>query len=1059
MITALIYTQAKMDRVVCDTQLMRKLGYSPRFSRDPHVNQEILRSVEQDYFSMTFDAGKFEIENSAGPTCRELAKLKLRLLLLDKQNKAVSRRVSELVLEKHPLYETELKGVLSLQTDNWETLGICQRIRQSLNLSANVLVLSRLTVLRNFRRRLRLQRTLQVLRQIRSLQNTVHHLESLLRQGDFHAAIELHRESLVLLEDYRQYRCIDPIHVKLKAFGLRIDDLLDTELQKSCEHFSEASYTTVQRAFELLGSTQTTFAQLQMHYVTAIHRRALSILQDHVQPEEDSDPTVTANVPDRGRNYSELSSRLPMHSLPVCLSTLCQQLWLILLCYHQTVDWHRNRACAKRPHKQVENGGSTALPGTQGSPFVFVRAVDDTQAGWGQRPVSRHLDRSDSDEDNGTCHSQLVRQWHDYVAAKLGASRNRIWTEIVACVEPVLIAMGQSATVMSFDQISIVLRTVNRFVKMGEEFSGTLSPDLLEVLRASIHKFFRDFHKKHLDRLRMFLENETWEMCPVKTSFTVMDLHSMQTFQLLLCSVSTGIPLLPRPISNGFESSRLVKQDLFNSVNRFCHLLILELRSVRFSLSCQLLAAQPECAGFFVPPYKTRQFLLDRETECGMMYDPSDSAASVKFNLTDSGSETNCYSANSTSSMGLSKRVNSPLFSNTALEVLRLIGRYMQMMQLLRPIAAEVMHCVCQVFDYYLYSDRYALPAHEPMHVLNSVRQFSVTTADSGRSALSLSTAYLQAHCVGVESVICLADILELSLLPHLSVCLPERKRGLTSVFREQSLMAARQLREACAVQIAPQLFQILMPVSSSPPETSNATATTSTIASSLSKIWPIHTGHGDKENPSTTGPQRGMSNGPAELGFAQTNVLASSVAAIKWTSKDVASVPSPFVKQLHLSVFLPFSNAIQMLKKRLGLCENSKSIIWNALLTYVGSLLLNAFAQIQLCSEEGRSQMLLDVQSIAVMAETESKIRPYPKLDHVIEYIQAFYVPTHEWEHWLTNTGIKYTRSQLTGLAHCIARGDRRQRQRLLNIINQVYNAPGLTATGNAAAGLQQPT
>ncbi|KAF8561878.1 hypothetical protein P879_07247, partial [Paragonimus westermani] len=915
----------------------QKPGYSPRFSRDPHVNQEILRSVEQDYFSMTFDSGKFEIENSAGPTCRELAKLKLRLLLLDKQNKAVSRRVSELVLEKHPLYETELKGVLSLQTDNWETLGICQRIRQSLNLSANVLVLSRLTVLRNFRRRLRLQRTLQVLRQIRSLQNTVHHLESLLRQGDFHAAIELHRESLVLLEDYRQYRCIDPIHVKLKAFGLRIDDLLDTELQKSCEHFSEASYTTVQRAFELLGSTQTTFAQLQMHYVTAIHRRALSILQDHVQPEEDSDPTVTANVPDRGRNYSELSSRLPMHSLPVCLSTLCQQLWLILLCYHQTVDWHRNRACAKRPHKPVENGGSTALPGTQGSPFVFVRAVDDTHAGWGQRPVSQHLDRSDSDEDNGTCHSQLVRQWHDYVAAKLGASRNRIWTEVVACVEPVLIAMGQSATVMSFDQISIVLRTVNRFVKMGEEFSGTLSPDLLEVLRASIHKFFRDFHKKHLERLRMFLENETWEMCPVKASFTVMDLHEFRSF-----------PGLFRTDLNQAE---------------------------------------------------TKQFLLDGETECGMMYDPSDSAASVKSNLTDSGSEVNCYS-----------------------------------------------------------TDRYALPAHEPMHVLNSVRQFSATTADSGRSALSLSTAYLQAHCVGVESVICLADILELSLLPHLSVCLPERKRGLTSVFREQSLMAARQLREACAAQIAPQLFQILMPVSS-PPETSNAIATTSTIASSLSKIWPIHTGHGDKENPSTTGTQRGMSNGPAELGFAQTNVLASSVAAIKWTSKDVASVPSPFVKQLHLSVFLPFSNAIQMLKKRLGLCENSKSIIWNALLTYVGSLLLNAFAQIQLCSEEGRSQMLLDVQSIAVMAETESKIRPYPKLDHVIEYIQAFYVPVHEWEHWLTNTGIKYTRPQLTGLAHCIARGDRRQRQRLLNIINQVYNAPGLTATGNAAVGLQQPT
>lgn len=50
--------------------------------------------------------------------------------MLDRQNKAVSRRVSELVLEKHPQYEAELKGVLSLQSDNWETLCMCREIRK-----------------------------------------------------------------------------------------------------------------------------------------------------------------------------------------------------------------------------------------------------------------------------------------------------------------------------------------------------------------------------------------------------------------------------------------------------------------------------------------------------------------------------------------------------------------------------------------------------------------------------------------------------------------------------------------------------------------------------------------------------------------------------------------------------------------------------------------------------------------------------------------------------------------------------------------------------------------
>ncbi|VDP46074.1 unnamed protein product [Schistosoma curassoni] len=182
---------------------------SPNPTRDPHVMQELINNVEDVYYSMTFDSGKYEIENIAGPNCRELSKLKLRLLALDRQNKAVSRRVSELVLEKHPQYEAELKGVLSLQSDNWETLCMCREIRNSLKQADKTLVLSRLIVLRNHRRQLRLKQTLNILFRLRNLQNNVHRLDTLIKQGDFYDAIQLHRESLVLLEDFRSYRCIE----------------------------------------------------------------------------------------------------------------------------------------------------------------------------------------------------------------------------------------------------------------------------------------------------------------------------------------------------------------------------------------------------------------------------------------------------------------------------------------------------------------------------------------------------------------------------------------------------------------------------------------------------------------------------------------------------------------------------------------------------------------------------------------------------------------------------------------------------------------------------------
>lgn len=45
-----------------------------------------------------------------------------------------------------------------------------------------------------------------------------------------------------------------------------------------------------------------------------------------------------------------------------------------------------------------------------------------------------------------------------------------------------------------------------------------------------------------------------------------------------------------------------------------------------------------------------------------------------------------------------------PILSNTTLSVLRLCGKYLQMCRLLKPIALDVIKCMCQLFDYYLYN-------------------------------------------------------------------------------------------------------------------------------------------------------------------------------------------------------------------------------------------------------------------------------------------------------------------------------------------------------------------
>ena len=60
------------------------------------------------------------------------------------------------------------------------------------------------------------------------------------------------------------------------------------------------------------------------------------------------------------------------------------------------------------------------------------------------------------------------------------------------------------------------------------------------------------------------------------------------------------------------------------------------------------------------------------------------------------------HSRNSVKKAKLSANV--PLVTNATLNVLRLFGKYIQMMQALEPIAPQVLSCMTQLYDFLFYS-------------------------------------------------------------------------------------------------------------------------------------------------------------------------------------------------------------------------------------------------------------------------------------------------------------------------------------------------------------------
>ncbi|VDK34787.1 unnamed protein product [Taenia asiatica] len=370
---------------------------------------------------------------------------------------------------------------------------------------------------------------------------------------------------------------------------------------------------------------------------------------------------------------------------------------------------------------------------------------------------------------------------------------------------------------------------------------------------------------------------------------------------------------------------------------------------------------------------------------------------------------------------------SSPILASTTIEVLRLLGRYLQMMRLLRPIASEVMHCIGQIFDYYLYvslkegatqlperlrktltriSTRLIAPAGHS-HVENGNRfvapdcilSTSNQQAPSADQMASMEDIikYLRRHLVGVESLVYLSTVLEKDLLPHLRDCLPESKRGLLDAFRDQSLITTLDVREATARHLASRIFPPLL-------------------------LLGGHSNRDSSEDKDTS------------------HLLRKMVATNPgWTSKAVATEPSAYLQSVNAAISR-LSSAFKALSPP-PVPPPAMRALWMGAMAWISAEVLEGLAGVYDCTEEGRSQMLLDVQSAALLCETESGIRPFVKLNLLVDYIQAFFVPTREWSNWLESTGVhRYTQRQSLGLAHCLARGDKHARQRLAAAVTTVY-------------------
>ncbi|CAG7731237.1 unnamed protein product, partial [Allacma fusca] len=282
-----------------------------------------------------FDPSLFELQKLPDPISKDYIQENRQRIL--KELTVVSKKVFQLILEKQSSYTGEIQRIRTIEDQLKAALFVCHESRGDLAVAKTQFTTKSLGILANYRKRQVAMTLLKSLRTINTLQKTEIRLQELLSEDDYPGAIQLLLECQEAARIYSHFHCISALSKKLQETLENAEEQLDMALSKVCTHFDERHYAKLQRAYELLGKTQTCVDQLLMHYASAIHNTAFNTVHGFAELCRVNDQPINLQK----KQYQDLCSCLTQDIFIPCLVDLCKALWEILLSYHKLIHWHK----------------------------------------------------------------------------------------------------------------------------------------------------------------------------------------------------------------------------------------------------------------------------------------------------------------------------------------------------------------------------------------------------------------------------------------------------------------------------------------------------------------------------------------------------------------------------------------------------------------------------------------------------------------------------------------------------------------------------------------------
>ncbi|KAG6465406.1 hypothetical protein O3G_MSEX015129 [Manduca sexta] len=838
---------------------------------------EVLREIEHVYFTPAreFDAARHVLRHAPDPPTCDA--VEQMFTKLKRQQQVVSSKALHLISQQRDNCDREFNEIQTIREQLAQTLQTCQAARQHLRTASNHLTISTFVILANFRKRQIIRSVLKSLELLRNLRSVENDVSELLNKKEYYKAIELILKSRKAAANHKEFTCITDLATRLQDTLVMTEEKLDSVLSGLCYHFDEVTFRKLRKAYELLGKTQAAMEQLHMHYSSAVNESSIEAVKNYI-----GDASMEAK-------FQDMCQSVQPNKAHVCLLNLCENLFMVMRSYYLLVEWH-----AKHDEEEL-------LPSTNN---VF--------------DIEKNVSR-------------------EYIRQKLKAGLLRIWHDVQAKVSTFLKSSGLEE--YPFEKFVQILGILRRLTQVAEVFCGDKSDLLQDFIKTQSVSYIKNYHRGRMDELKLFLENEGWEQCPVKSTFNILNLQEFKQFKKYLTS-RHDTSRVQKTQSDG--TSSVNSQDDSVYVMKYFDAQTTRTPFEMFRnediTNDYIFGVEPDvdsCESDDEPEELRRAYVDENDLDCNGQR-IHESPSKVK----------DCV-----------------IVTNTTLSVLRNCGQYLQICRYLPQISLEVVVLMNQLFDYYFYTVHYFFTSD--LEVASSTLYTSKLTAllkrisnnvnmngeGDGKSFpcpelpqhLELNSEAnlhgLAERIVAVESVIFLAKQYEI-LQPYIETIVAPHQKLILEHFKENTLGVAAELRA---------------PV----------------YMSSAARV-------------------------------VEPRAALVAMSQVKWDVKAVAVEHSPYVDMIVRKIQV-FALRLENICNRVTFNMEVLQAVWYMVAKFVVHLLVEGFSNANKCSNGGRGLMQLDYTQLLVKLEKISGLKPIPYQDYVERYVKAYYLPRKGLEDFVT--------------------------------------------------------